>query len=65
MCHSSFFYSEGVATASGRPLTESIFCVTCGYEGIVLGLSLLVGYCQVLPLFLCALLDESEQGVVV
>lgn len=65
MCHNSFFHSKGVATASGRPLTESIFFVACGYEGIVLAFSLLVRYCQVLPLFVCALLYESEQGVVV
>lgn len=41
------------------------FFVTCGYEGIVLALSLLVRYCQVLPLFLYTLAYESEQGVVV
>lgn len=65
MFHSSFFHSKGVATTSGCPLSESIFFVTCGYEEIVLALSLLVRYCQVLPLFLNALAYESEQGVVV
>lgn len=48
-----FFHSKGVATASGRPLTEPIFFVACGYEGIVLALSLLGRYCQVLSVFMC------------
>lgn len=59
-----FFHAAQVATASGRPLSESVFFVTCGYEGIAVALSFSVRYCHVLPLFLYALAYESEQGVV-
>lgn len=55
-----FFHSKGVATTFGRPLSECIFFVTCGYEEIVLALSLLVHYCQVLPLFLHWRMNQSR-----